>query len=426
MQQQDTGLAARRDAFTPMPRPDWVKSVNEEGQCMDIKSLVPLDENSLIETAKANTGLDDFGVDEWRERFQVLCKAFDEESQLNLMGRLTTRSEMLTFLQSRLLIEDQYKRHPEIEDEVISRPVYIVGQGRSGTSFLQNLLSADPNNGTPRAWELMMPVPAPEKATYFTDPRIEKARALAGQINRIVPEMESLHEYSTDVPTESAHVQCLAFGSVGWISATYAQVPSFGAYMAGKSMVPVYEYEKRVMKYMQWKNPRHHWIMKSPLCLPDMPAIREVHPDVSFIWPHRDPVKALASMVNMVGTLHWSRSETPFIDGFDALTDAKASAQLLDLPIQWIESGVIPRDQILNIQYLDFVADPMGMVEKIYETFDIEMAPDGRAGMQTYLDDNPRSSRPAHKYPDDWGNLDAERAAYERYQSYFGVPNEIG
>ncbi|MFA7268332.1 MAG: sulfotransferase [Sterolibacterium sp.] len=415
----------RRQEFTPEPRPDWVRRINEEGSCMDIKSLVPLDENSLIETAKANTGLSDFGADDWRERFQILVKAFDEESQLNLLGRLMTRADMLTFLQARLQIEDTYKRHPEIDEEEIHQPIYIVGQGRSGTSFLQYLLSADPNNGTPMKWEIMAPCPPPEKATYLTDPRIAKVRGFADQFKRVSPEIISMHDYSGDIPTESHQVLCLTFGAPGWMSAIYGQAPSFIAYMQKQSMVPIYEYEKRVMKLLQWKNPRKHWVMKSPLCLPDLPEILKVHPDVAFVFTHRDPVKALASMVNLVGAMHWNRSDQPYIDGHDALTNAEVSASLLALPIDWLETGVIPKKQLFNIQYQDLIKAPVQTVAEMYGYFGIEMSEESRQAIQRYLDENPRSSKPPHKYPAFHGDLKMERKAYERYQSYFNVPNEI-
>jgi len=403
-----------------------VRRINEEGSCMDIKSLVPLDENSLIETAKANTGLSDFGADDWHERFQVIVKAFDEESELTLMGRLMTRSDMLMFLQARLQIEDTYKRHPEINDEEIRQPIVIIGQGRSGTSFMQNLVSVDPNNGTSKTWEIMSPCPPPEKATYLTDPRITKLKYLADQVNRVTPEVESIHEMSAELPEENHRILCLTFGSAGWISVFYGQVPSFAAYMQKQSMVPIYEYEKRVLKLLQWKNPRKHWILKSPFCIIDMPEILKVYPDVAFVWTHRDPVKALGSLVSTVGTLMWCRTDHPFIgDSLMAFTSADASAAMVSQPIEWLETGVIPRKQLFNMQYADFLKDPLAGVADMYAYFNIEMTNEGRQAMQKYLDDNPRSSRPPHKYPTHHDNLDMERKAYARYQAYFNVPNEI-
>ena len=148
-----------RHQWQPPPRPEWVARVNEEGSWMDIRNVVPLDADSLLTTAQANTGLSDFGADGWQEPFKIVAKALDDEAELNLMGRLMCRSDMLIFLEGRLQIEDTYKRHPEIENERIEEPVFIVGQGRSGTSALLNLLAQDIDNGIARTWEAMFPCP---------------------------------------------------------------------------------------------------------------------------------------------------------------------------------------------------------------------------------------------------------------------------
>src|SRR5919199_264923 len=113
----------RRQRWVPPPRPDWVARINAEGDGMDIKAIVPLDENSLLASARANTGLDDFGDEAWHEPFQVLIKALDDEAELNLLGRIMTRADLLMFLEGRLRIEDTYRRHPEIDDEVITKPL---------------------------------------------------------------------------------------------------------------------------------------------------------------------------------------------------------------------------------------------------------------------------------------------------------------
>ena len=42
---------------------------------MEIEQVVPLDEDSLLVSATASTGLWIFGADDWREPFRVFLKA---------------------------------------------------------------------------------------------------------------------------------------------------------------------------------------------------------------------------------------------------------------------------------------------------------------------------------------------------------------
>ena len=113
--------ADRRQTYKHPPRPEWVTRINAEGRVLGT-GVVPLDSDSLLNTACANTGLNDFGDsdpdDHWRAHFEVLIATIEKEAELNLLGRLLTRSDLLIYLQNRLQVTDWYKRHPEIADEV--------------------------------------------------------------------------------------------------------------------------------------------------------------------------------------------------------------------------------------------------------------------------------------------------------------------
>ena len=77
------------------PRPEWVARVNAEARAIDPAAVVPLDAESLLAWACRNTGLEDFGDDDWREPFAVLLRGLETEADLHLMGRLAARTEIL-------------------------------------------------------------------------------------------------------------------------------------------------------------------------------------------------------------------------------------------------------------------------------------------------------------------------------------------
>lgn len=417
--------ADHRLLWTPPPRPDWVQRVNEEGYCMDIKGVVPLDSTSLLDAATRNTGLSDFGVDDWREPFEILVKAMDDEADLNLMGRLRTRSEILNTLEARLQIEDCYKRHPEIDDQEVAQPIIIVGQGRSGTSFLQNVLSMNPDNGSLLTWEIMFPCPPPEKATYKTDPRIQKAHRMIDQWTRVTPTLAAIHEFAGHLPMEDCQMMAMNFTSPSWFG-SLGQTPSYDAYMMTCDMEPAMRYHRRVLKLLQWKNPRRNWVLKDPMHLDRLALLHKFYPDACFVWPHRDPVRALASTISIIGHVQWGRSDHPFKGGsFEYVVDPNMSAARFNAAIERLEAGDVPAKQFHNMLYRDLVQDTMASIEKMYAHFGIALSDDGRAAMAKYLAENPREARPAHKFS---AGSDAAiagaRQAYQRYQDYFGIPNE--
>ena len=429
-----TQPADRRKGWTPLPRPEWVQRLNEEGSYMDMRGVVPLDEDSLLATAKRNTGLSNFGAEDWYEPFQVLIKSLDTEAALHMAGRLMAREDILMFLEGRLWIEDTYKKHPEIDDEQIIKPLLLTGQGRSGTTGLQHLLSADPKSRVPMTWEALFPYPPPETATFHTDSRILKAVNRFEIYNRVVPEIVSMHDFKGDIATENIHLQGMSFQSPMWFN-LLGQVPTYNAYMARRGVHTAYRYEKRILKYLQWKCPGDRWMQKTPVYADHLPEVMEVFPDAQFIWIHRDPVKALSSMVTLAGVTNRARSDRSFIgavaDQFgdiESFLSAEYSSMRLNRAIDWIEAGVLPKKQLCNIHYADFVADPLGTVKKIYDFHSIRVPQSSFDAMQKHIDDRARLRASRTPYTYDVGSVEQiskERAYFKRYQEYFSVPNEV-
>ena len=414
----------RREVWTPPLRPEWLAHVNKEGSYIDLEGVVPLDPDSLVNTAIKNTGLSDFGGDEWREPFEIICRAFDEEAKLNLIGRMMCRSDMLIFLEGRLQIEEAYRQHPEIEDEEIKQPLIIAGQGRSGTSMLLNYLEVIPGNGAIQTWESMFPCPPPEKAMYQSDPRIEKADKLVKQWTRVVPELEAVHEFSGAIPTECVQPMCFSFTSI-WFN-LLGQIPSYSAYMERADWKSAYEYHKRLLKLLQWKNPRRNWVLKSPEHSRYLPTILEVFPDACLLWPHRDPVKAMSSSVNLTGLLNYIRSDDPKVSGFEHYNVPENSVSMLETTIDWLENGTIPKERLCNLLYVDLIERPVDVIRQIYEHFKMELSLNDITVFEEYLAANPREARPSHSYNTGTNEqVTKERALYSRYQSYFNIPNEI-
>jgi hypothetical protein len=410
----------RRYTFTPPPRPDWVAKVNEEGRHLDIKSIVPLDADSLIKTAVANTGLTNFGSDDWRVPFDLYCQGMDDHAELTLMGRIMTRSDLLVLLEGRLHIEEVYRLHPEIEQQEIVEPVLIVGQGRSGTSAMVNLLAQDPNNAVELTWQTMFPTVLKDGEHKEKIKKIADARM--HMLGRVTPEVDTIHEWAGGVPTECIHVQCLSLQGAAWME-IYGHTPNLFMYLHEHGYYNAVAYEKRVLKLWQWHYGKTHWILKSPDSMRYMQDTLKVFPDVNILIMHRDPVKSFASAVNMAGTFVWARSDHLLGPGsFDSISDLDVASAQISQPIECLAEGLWTEEKLCNVQYLDFVADPLREVERVYAKFGRTLTPEGLTAMQDYIDKHPRTARPAHKYKS--SATPRERAAFRRYQEYFNVPSE--
>lgn len=407
--------------WAPPPRPEWLATFLDETRTWDMGAVAPLNADELISTAMQRTGLSDFGEDDWREPFEILVRAIEEEAELHAFGRLWTRHELLLFLETRLQIEAVFNAHPEIEDEEIKQPVFVTGLPRSGTSILFELLAQDKQFMAPANWEFVLPCPPPEAATYRIDPRVPRAHQLITQMGRVAPTYQSMHEMGAWIPNECGVAFRLSFRSQH-LAATF-QVPSYTNWLFSADQEPVYRYYKRLLKLLQWKNPRDHWLLKAPEHQSFLPVLMKIFPDARVVVTHRDPVKAQGSVTNLMGTLYWMRSDKAFdAKAFEELLSPEGTAARLEQMIDWMESGAIASDLISNSRYSDLVENPVAALEALYAKMGFPFTAETRAAVESYLANKPKGKFGAHKYSVD--QQDSTRRLFDRYQTYFNVPSE--
>jgi hypothetical protein len=133
------------------------------------------------------------GEDTWRDGLDRLIDALKAEARLNDVGVQVAMGEILMYLSNRLGIVDWHARHPELTRADVVPPIVIVGQGRTGTTILHDVLAQDPANRVPLTWEVDKPLPPPESATYETDPRIDESQQQLDMTELVIPGFKTMH-----------------------------------------------------------------------------------------------------------------------------------------------------------------------------------------------------------------------------------------
>lgn len=417
----------RRKNWSPIPRPEWVTTMNQQAAVLDLPSLIPLTVDSLLQQAVDNTGLTDFGDDDWLPHFQALMDAIDKEANLHVAGRMLTRSEFVRYLEARLAIVDYYKQHPTVNDEVIDKPIIILGYGRSGTTILFELLSQDPQFRVAKKWESLFPCPPPEEASYLTDARIEKTQQISEFSESIIPELQTMHKIAGSLPVESVELVYLTFLSEVFPMAF--QVPSYARYLEKQDLTACFQWQKKIIKLLQHRYKKPHWLLKGPSHLPYLKELLSVYPDARIIFTHRDPIVTADSVVSLLGSLYWWRTDKPWGEGgIDswALAGAPERAEVWHNIIDQLENNSINKNTISNFHYQEFMSNPLASVKKIYQDFDLELTPAVEAAMRDFLNEKPKGKFGEHIYSKTPADVvTEERAVYQRYQDYFNVANEI-
>ena len=183
----------------------------------------PLDADVLHAKATAETGLDDFGDDDYRERLDVYLAALHDISGMQPAGIVNHHAQLLQWLKNRLLLTDLLTRHPEIHDIELLPPIVIAGLPRTGTTHLHNLLAAAPTFRTMPYWESNEPFPLPAEAGVEPDPRKARMDVAVQVMNIVMPHFPLMHEMTTEHVHEE--IQLLANDFSTMLFETLAHVP---------------------------------------------------------------------------------------------------------------------------------------------------------------------------------------------------------
>ena len=410
-------------SLPPPHRPFGIKALNGVGAGLHRLgcTLPSLKEQDLLDAAVRRAGSNDFGGEGFREGLAVLLDSVEREGDLSTLGRLSFRETMLRYMGNRLRLTEYRNQHPELEDERIERPIFIIGLPRTGTTILFNLLSQDPAHRPPLGWETEYPVPPPETETYDSDPRIKEAEKLLGQMDKLIPWLPTIHEFGALLPQECVPINAHEFLTVQFHITNH--VPSYQAWFDQQDQLPSYAFHKKFLQHLQSKHMKDRWVLKSPAHLSAIDEILETYPDALIIHTHRDPANVMPSLASLYYALRSMNSDSvdPARCGRDALDVWSLSLQ------RAVEARRRHRDkpgQFFDAYFEDTITDSVDQLRRAYEHFGLEFTETTRERMSAFLAANPRGKRGVHKYVREDFDLDLSeiRDRFSEYCTEFDVP----
>jgi hypothetical protein len=377
----------------------------------------------LMDLARAEAGLDDFGPDDFVDRLGVYCTSLREEAGLSKLGMYNNQQQIVKSLKNRLLVEDLVARHPEVLEVEIRAPIIICGLPRTGTTHLHNLISADPALRSLVYWESLEPVLAPleQPAPGEPDPRIARTQMGLDFMHAAMPLFNRMHEMTVDHVHEEIQLLMIDFSTM--LMETSVYTPSWAAYYKAHDQTSSYRYMKKVLQCCQFQRGGDRWVLKSPQHLEQFPVLLDVFPDATFVVTHRDPVSVTASLATMVaygmrmGTAHPDPEKVG--EYWAARIEEMLRACVRD-------RDVLPADRSVDVRFHEFMADDMGTVERIYDLAGQSMTDDARAAMAQFMVDHPRGRHGAVEYDLTQFGLDPaeRREALRFYSDRFAVELE--
>ena len=343
----------------------------------------------------------------------AMIAALDATPGLSDQGRMAADALLADNLRRLAAVDADHRRHPEIGQVEIRRPVFILGLPRCGTSLLHAIIASDPAVRAPMSWEVAEPSPPPEAATFASDPRATAfddyvANTFTGEW----ADMLKAHPIGAWIPQEDGMILETSFRSINPL--TQYRMPDYYPWYLEQDSRFAYRVHRMFLQQLGWKNTRDRWVCKVQEHAYHLPALFAEYPDAILVQPHRDPVAVQASICRLIEVLRGPAFEHQ---------DPKALGQeLLHL---WHDGQVRmmayrranPDIPVLDLAYRDLAADPVGTVRRVYDFADMSFTGDTEAGVRGWLADNPAGKHGKHVYAlEDYGVTEAEvRDVYSDY-----------
>ena len=332
----------------------------------------------------------------------------------NTLGRFGVRYILHWHLSNRLRLVELLKQRPDIERIEIERPIVITGLFRTGTTYLHNVLAADPSNRGARMWELAHPVG--RGRDLLGDERWRRWRGgHEVTMNEImIPEQAEAHHVTLDAYEEDFFLlendMAVMKLFVGLGDFDYART------MLDWDMLEPYRWHKRQLQVLWAQRSAARWLLKCPWHLWNLQALLAIYPDARVIHTHRGVVQAIGSQCSLSGRI---------------ASKFRRSLDLHELGRFWLEysrmgierglqaRSALPASQVYDVRLEDLHARPLDTIEDIYRQFELPLDHVISDRLCARISEEPKAQQGEHDYDiADYGlsepQIEAEFADYRQ------------
>lgn len=377
---------------------------------------VEFSERAVLDAARAQTGLEDFGPADFHERLQVWLQSIDEDAEASSVTRTNLFQLCVRYAATRLRLEHFIAQHPDVLQIVIDRPIIVAGLPRSGTTHLLSLLSADRRLRSLPWWEAIAPIPDERERAEpgQPDPRWTRAEAGWALQDSILPYLKAMREFSPDHVSEDVELQAVDFSSfaIEWL----ARTPRWRDYYFAHDQTSTYQYLKKALQALTFLKGPNRWVTKCPQHMEQLAVVDKVFPDATIVITHRDPVASIQSAITI--TCYAARVLRKHVDPRgEAEYWIDRYERLLRRCVRDRDS--LPEARVVDVYFHELMADVDGVLKQIYAKADLPLTAAALGELHEYLATHPRGKYGQVKYDlrRDFG-LQPE-AVRERFQFYF-------
>lgn len=324
--------------------------------------------DAILEAARQrSTGTRPGEVEGWQPGLEAAVAGIGEVTAPASPERKRLLDLLTDYLAKRIDIVTWGEREPEILEEDLGAPLFVVGMPRTGTTATLMLLAEDEANRPLRYWEGRSPTPPPGlDPTDAQSRRVEAQEHLDG-VDQVFPGIRSFHPYlgDADGPVESYDFMGMCFASfhlLGLIGSS-----SYERWIRSAPFEPVYRFVARALRLLQWRTAPGRWVLKNPQDLLALEDIAQVFAGARFLWIHRPLEEAVHSNCEMeavTGSRRVGEIGRLVVDRWEAVTDRALTLRRR-----------LGEERFHDVWQPDLRTDAVGTMASVYDWLGWNMTP---------------------------------------------------
>jgi hypothetical protein len=278
-------------------------------------------------------------------------------------------------------LDDQF--HKDYQQHELHQPVFILGNARSGTTFLHRLMARDRSNFSfMRMWEVYFAPSVTQRKIFWFVQRID--RWLGRPMQRRLAEQEKqswfnnpIHKIGLMEAEEDESILFNIWSSI-FTSVIFPHPELVREYAFFDKSVPRRE-RRQVMRFYKACLQRHLYahgsekklLSKNPTFSPKVDSLYEFFPDAKIIYLVRNPMNTIPSLISWM-SFQWKQF-------CDPAEEYLYKEYLMDLAEEWYRYPLerfkqAPLESYFIVRYEDMVKNPDKKIREIYEHFGFEVS----------------------------------------------------
>ncbi|MCD6356097.1 MAG: sulfotransferase [Anaerolineaceae bacterium] len=277
----------------------------------------------------------------------------------------------LSFLLDELFFPS-YKKYP------IKKPLFIIGNFRSGSTFLQRLIAIDKTQfASARIWDIFLSPSITLTKFYSVLQTIDKS--LGGPLIKAFKKFDKrtlgkvdIHKISFFEPEEDENFLLHNWSSF-FAGILFPFMKDFSPYiyfdnrLSDKEKTSIMEfYRKIIRRFLFTKDGNLHLLSKNPSFSPKTASIYKYFPDAKIIYLVRNPLNMLPSTISWLGYT-WRVFSDPLEKYPFKQEIIKFTKHWYDYPLEILSKS--DPASFLIIKYDDLIQNPLKTVQMIYNHF---------------------------------------------------------